>query len=701
MFAGLKSIPLYAVILTSIALPAMAALPNAVAMVTASVDDNMVVALAGNHAQAMSAAADEGALDAAHLVPHVTMALKRSPALQAAFDQLVAAQQTRGDPQYHQWLTAAQLRAYGPAKADIDKVTTWLQARGLTVNDVSPSGMSVDFGGTAAQIDLAFHTSLHGYALRGEAHLANTTDVSMPVALTPVVGGVTLSNFFPKPNAVRKPQFTIPLGTGNSPFTAVAPQDFATIYNLNPLFNGTSGFNKRITGLYVTIAVIEQTNMREGDWTRFRSYFGLSAFSGQFRTVHPKGCANPGYTPDEGEAAIDAEWASAPAPDANIVEASCAATEMTFGVETTLQNLVEGGTTDATIYSISYGGCEQQNGLPFLAGWSNLAEEAAAQGISIVISAGDSGSSCDRASFASNGVGVNGLAANPYVTSVGGTDFYDTALGKTTTYWTKNNVGSGHGSAKSYIPEIPWDNSCANVIIARVEGNTDGLTYCNETAAGPVQNGAGGTGGPSLVYAKPAWQLTSVLGVPNDGVRDQPDVSLFAANGIWNHAYLVCMSDENEGGAPCVYKGIGGNGEPLAFSQAYGGTSVAAPAFAGILALETQITGAPLGNASPRLYQLAQVQYSDTVLVKSCNATLGKNISTACIFNNVTAGDNAEPCLSGSVDCHTGAAAAKNQVGVLSAAVGKTVVTAYPATPGYSLATGLGSVNATNLLYNY
>ena len=699
VFAGLRNTLLFATVLSGAALPALAA-PRALPMVTQAVDDNSVVALAGNHAAAITAATDQGAVDAAHVIPHVLLALRRPPASQAALDRLVANQQIRGSADYHHWLTAADLRAYGPAQADIDKITSWLGAHGLTVNAVSPSGMSIDFSGTAAQIGAAFRTSLHSYALQGETHMANTVDASVPTALTPVVAGVTLSNFFPKPNAVRKPQFTVPLGTGQVPFTAVVPQDFATIYNLNPLFSGANAFGASITGAAVTIAVVEQTNIHQSDWTRFRSYFGLSTYTGQFRSVHPAGCTNPGFTSDEAEAAIDAEWASAPAPDADIVEASCAATDLTFGVETTLQNLLEVKATNATIYSISYGGCEQQNGLPFLAGWANLTEEGAAQGISIVISSGDSGSSCDRNKIDANGLGVNGLAANAYVTSVGGTDFYDTALNETSTYWTQGNIGSGHGSAKSYIPEIPWNNSCASSILAKVYGNTTGAAYCNESESGPVQNGVGGTGGASLVYAKPSWQLTSVLGVPNDGVRDQPDVALFAANGIWNHAYLICMSDTHEGGAPCVYSGDGSNGQPLAFNQAYGGTSVAAPAFAGILALETQLTGAPLGNVAPRLYQLAQAQYSNPLLVKNCNATLGNAISAACVFNNVTAGDNAEPCDRGSPDCHVGKSVT-GDVGVLAVKTKTGFTNAYPAAPGYSLATGLGSINATNLLYNY
>jgi subtilase family serine protease len=670
-------------------------------MVTANVDENAMIALSGNHAPAAAVATDAGTVEASHALSHVILSLKRSPAMQAAFDRLVANQQIRGSADYHHWLTTAQLRDYGPAQADIDKVSAWLQSHGLSVNAVSPSGMTIDFTGTAAQIGATFRTELHHFALRGETHLANNVDASIPAALAPVVAGVTLSNFFPRPNAVAtKPLYTVPLGKGNLPFFAVVPQDFATIYNLNPLLSGANGFGTSITGAAVTIAVVEQTNIHTKDWQRFREFFGLSSYSGQFRPLHPGHCANPGYTSDEVEAAIDAEWAGAPAPDADIVEASCAATETTFGVETTLQNLVEGTDTNATIYSISYGGCEQENGLPFLTAWANLVEEAAAKGVSVVISSGDSGSSCDRNKIDSNGLGVNGLAANPFNTSVGGTDFYDTALGKTGQYWTRRNSTDGRGSAKSYVPEIPWDNSCANSIVAQVQGNTTGLAYCNGAESGPIQNGVGGTGGASLYYPKPDWQSTSLLGMPNDGVRDQPDVALFAANGIWNHAYLICMSDPNEGGAPCKYTGVGPSGEPNALSQAFGGTSVAAPAFAGILALETQLTGAPLGNVAPRLYQLAQLQFSNPILVKSCNATLGKANSAGCIFNNVTTGDNAEPCVAGTPNCYATSLSTQG-IGVLSATPGKHEVNAFPATPGYSLATGLGSVNATNLLYNY
>jgi subtilase family serine protease len=684
------------------AAPAYAALPTlpaATPLITGTIDDSALVSLHADHPAALAHAQDRGALDDSRVLPHVMLALQRPPALQAAFDRLVHEQYKPGSAQFHQWISASDLRAFGPAQADIDRVTAWLQSRGLSVNSVSPSGMAIDFAGRVADIGSAFHTSLHNVTLKGEAHIANISDASIPAALAPVVHGVTLANFFPKPNLVKpSPQFTIP-ATIYPAFQAVAPGDFFTVYNLTPLLNGSSQYGK-VTGAGATVAVVEQTNIKAKDWTRFRTYFGLSGFAGTLSLIHPGSCGDPGYTGDEGEAALDAEWSSATAPDANIIEASCPGSDTSFGVMTTLQNLVELNSTPATIYSISYGGCETGDGLSFLQMWTNLLQEGASQGISISISSGDSGSSCDRDVIDSNGLSPNGLASSEYSISIGGTDFQDAALNEVKQYWTKKNAGPEKISAKSYIPEIPWDNSCANSIIASVVGKESPMTFCNDPAsANDVQNGVGGTGGASQYYAKPDWQLTNIPGVPADGARDQPDVSFFAANGIWNHFLLFCMSDQKEGGAPCQYTGTYSNGVPKAIYQAAGGTSFDAPAFAGILALISSGNyNRRLGNPAPRLYQLAQLQYSNSLLLNNCNASLGNKVSSACIFYNVTTGDNAEPCYQGTLDCYTNSQSTMG-IGILSADTQGTP--AYLANTGYSLATGLGSLNVTNLLYNY
>jgi subtilase family serine protease len=526
-------------------------------------------------------------------------------------------------------------------------------------------------------------------SLHGEAHVSNMSAPSVPAALLPVVAGVTLNDFFPKPMLQRAtPGFTAPTPYGT--FYAVTPADFATIYNVNPLFNG-SAIGVPVTGAGVTVALLEQTQILPKDITTFRTKFGLTGYGGTLTQIHPGGCIGPGFTGDEGEAAIDAEWAGATAPGATLLEAECKTVPpLYFGVETALQKLVETGTT-ATVFSISYGGNEGESGYAFEDGWVNLVEEAAAEGIAVFVSTGDSGVSTNEGGIASDGLFINGLSDTYYNTAVGGTDFLDTALGQNSTYWAAKNTATGQ-SAKSYIPEIPWNNSCASTVIAAINSTTPAQLCESQPTVG--QAGVGGSGGQSVFFTKPKWQLTSIPGMPHDNRRDQPDVSLFAANGIFNHFYLICMSDPNEGGSACDYQ----NANDL-LGNAYGGTSFGAPDFAGIAALIQQTYGLEgvklprTGNLAPLFYQLAAAQYANKLALSTCNSSLGNKISLGCTFYNVTAGNNAEPCIKGSVDCVGGGAGA----GILYNKP-LTPAEAYPAQQGYSLAAGLGTVNVTNLV---
>ena len=346
--------------------------------------------------------------------------------------------------------------------------------------------------------------------------------------------------------------------------------------------------------------------------------------------------------------------------------------------------------------SISYGGSEQDNGVSFTQGFANLLEEGASEGISIFVSSGDGASDIGDtgAPVATSGLSVNALAASPYDTAIGGTDFGDTVLGENATYWSSTNTGIG-GSAKSYIPEIPWDNSCSSVINYKAVGAKGPILNCNAaTPAASYQNVVGGSGGQSLFFTKPDWQATTIPGVPNDGVRDLPDVSLFAANGFWNHFYLECMSNQAEGGVPCDPT----NANDF-FGSAFGGTSFGAPDFAGIAALVAEFKGFRVGNMAPRLYQLAAAQYANAVLAKSCLATKGNAISPACVFYDVNTGDNSVACQAGTPNCFTNANSTAG-IGVLSPSTTK-LTPAFPAGQGYDLATGLGTVNVTNLIVNY
>jgi subtilase family serine protease len=665
------------------------AAPLAATPMVAQVSDATIAALPGDRPAALDVVSDMGVLPAAATLPEIRLELKRPAKLQAALDQLVEAQQDKTSPMFHHWLTPADLRAYGPAQADIDKVTAWLGRQGLTVNGVSRSGMEIDFGGSSAAVARAFHTEMHALSLHGEAHISNLSAPSVPAALLPVVAGVTLNNFFPKPMLRHvTPSFTAPTPVGT--FYAVTPPDFATIYNENPLLNG-SALGVPITGEGVTMALLEQTQIRPADIATFRTTFGLSGYPGTLTQVNPGGCKAPGFTPDEGEAALDAEWAGTTAPGATILEAECKSVPpLYFGVETSLQNLVEGGTT-ATVFSISYGGDEGLDGYAFEAGWVNLVEEAAAEGIAVFVSTGDSGVSTVDGGITSDGLFVNGLSDTAYNTAVGGTDFLDAALGETSTYWNNKNSATGQ-SARSYIPETPWNNSCASQVIADMAGFTPAKLCSTQPTTG--QPGVGGSGSQSVFFTKPKWQLTTIPGMPDDNRRDQPDVSLFAANGIFGHFYLICMSDKKEAGAPCNYH----NSNDL-LASAYGGTSFAAPDFAGIAALIQQtymldgLKTPKSGNLAPLFYRLAAAQYANKLARSTCNSSLGNQISTGCTFYNVTYGDNAEPCVKGTVDCvGTGVGA-----GILYNR-DETTKPAYPARLGYSLAVGLGTVNVTNLV---
>jgi subtilase family serine protease len=670
------------------AVAARAARPLATAMVT-QVDDAKVVSLAADRPGALNLVKDMGALPAATALPEIRLELKRPAALQAALDQLVEQQQDTTSPEYHHWLMPADLRAYGPAQADIDQVTEWLVRQGLTVNSLSRSGMEIDFGGSAAAVARAFHTQMHAVTLHGEAHISNMSAPSVPAALLPVIAGVTLNNFFPTPTMRR----ATPGLTGSPPegaFYAVTPSDFATIYNVDPLFNG-SAIGVPVTGAGVTVALVEQTQIRPADITTFRNTFGLAGYGGTLTQINPGGCKAPGFTDDESEAALDAEWAGSTAPGATLLEAECETVPpLYFGVMTTLQKLVESGTT-ATVFSISYSYNEADFGYAFEYGWANLVEEAAAEGISVFVSTGDSGVSTYVGGFASDGLFVNGLSDTFYNTAVGGTDFLDSAEGENSTYWSPKNSATGE-SARSYVPETPWNNSCASTVLAALVG----FTPANLCAEYPTfgQAGLGGSGGQSAFFTKPKWQLTTIPGMPNDNRRDQPDVSLFAGTGIFNHFYLECMSDKSEGGAACNYHNL----NDLIINSG-GGTSFGTPAFAGIAALIQQtagIEGVKLprsGNLAPLLYKLAAAQYRNKLALSTCNSTLGNKVSSGCSFYNVTVGNNAEPCLPGTPKCEGGGTGA----GILyNKAV--TPEEAYPAQLGYSLAVGLGTVNVTNLV---
>jgi subtilase family serine protease len=690
---------------------------SAQTQVLGAIDETHRVVLSGNTRPEAKAENDLGPVDDSLALEHMQLLLRRPEKLQRQLDAYTESLVDKSSPNYHHWLTPDEFgERFGVSQDDIDTVTGWLELHGLRVNTIYPNRVTIDFSGSAAAVREAFTTEIHHYEVKGVRHIANDRDPEIPAALAPVIAGISsLHDFRPHPMFKRRAQYTY--GSGQNETWAVTPSDLATIYNLNPLFN------KGYRGRGQTIVVIEDTNVYStDDWTTFRKAFGLSGYkAGNFKQVHPapksgaNNCSNPGVNSDgdDMEAILDAEYASAAAPGATIELASCDNTNTTFGGQIALQNTLNDSGTLPGVISMSYGDCEPDNLAAGNLAFRNIFEQAADEGVSVFVSAGDEGAaSCDagdNVAYATHGISVSGYASTQYNVAVGGTDFADTYLNDDPTYWNSKNTAS-YGSAKSYIPEIPWNDSCASVLFAKYitrSSTTYGKSgFCNSSdGEDGYLNVVGGSGGPSSCatgtasitdvvsgtckgWAKPSWQ--SLVGVPADGVRDIPDVSLFAANGFWGHYYVICFSDPGNGGVPCT-------GAPSNWAGG-GGTSFSSPIMAGIQALVNEKTGARNGNPDKVYYAIARKEYG-TKGSATCNSSKGNKADASCVFYDVTLGDMDMVCrgAGGGVvhDCYLDGATN----GVLSTTI-KSYEPAFKTGTGWDFATGIGTVNAYNLVFS-
>jgi subtilase family serine protease len=673
--------------------------------ITQSPNNNDRATLSGNTSPFATASNDQGRVADTTTMDHMLLQLKRPADREQALQTLMQQQVTKGSPNYHQWLTNAQLGAeYGPSQMDVDAITGWLAAQGFTVNRVYGNGMTIDFSGTAGQVRQAFATEIHHLNVKGESHIGNMSDPQIPAAFAGVVDGVVSLNDF-RPHTNKKEHVDYTFTESSSTYQAVTPADLAKIYNL------TSVFSAGVTGTGETIALIEDTNVYStSDITTFRSTFGLPTAT--FSQVHPESCTNPGdVVGNDGEAELDVEYAGAAAPGATLELVSCKDSSTTFGGLIAMEDLLEAGSAP-TIWSVSYGECEAENGATQNAAYSSTYESAAAEGISVFVSSGDEGAaSCDAdEANATHGIAVSGFASTPYNVAVGGTDFGDTYAGTNSTYWSSTN-SSTYESALSYINEIPWNDSCAGALLSSKEGYSTpyGSTgFCNSsTGKADFLTTGSGSGGPSgcatgkastsgvvsgtcAGWAKPSWQ-SGLVGNPADGVRDIPDVSLFAANGLWGHYYVYCYSNsstagKNDGSEPCT-------GAPSGWSGA-GGTSFASPIMAGIQALVDQHNGFTTGAGNPDsvYYSLANTEYGASGS-STCNSSNGNTVGTSCIFYDITQGDMDVNCT-GTHSCYK----PSGTYGVLSTST-SAYDKAYGTGTGWDFATGIGSVNAYNLVY--
>jgi subtilase family serine protease len=693
-------------------------------LITQNINERSLVRLAGNTRPEMNAANDRGPVADDLQLSHMYLLLNRSPEQDQAAEDLVNQLHDEKSPAYHKWLSSDEVaERFGPSSDDVSAVTTWLESRGFTVNSVYLANGVIDFSGPASAIRAAFHTEIHNLSVHGKAHIANSGDPSVPAALAPAIHGIVSMNDF-RPRPALKPRAGYTFSAEGEEFQALVPGDLETIYNINPLYaRGVSGQGQ-------TIVVVEDTNLyTTDDWYTFRKTFGLAKKfpKGTLAQIHPQpsknpfnggACADPGVNGDDSEAAVDVEWATAAAPSAAIVLASCADTETNFGGFIAIQNLLTGHGRPPALISISYLESESFLGSTFNAYINQLYQLAVLQGVTIFTAAGDAGAdTSDQFQLAAEGgINVSGFSTPPNDVAVGGTDYADTFLGTNSTYWSATN-GPFFNSALSYVPEIPWNDSCGSQLITLALGFTQSYGpsgSCNSAVGEEfflgVVGGSGGAsscaygnptisgvvGGTCKGYRKPLYQYL-VYGNPKDGVRDVPDVSLFAGNGVWGHYYVICYSDPTSefGGAPCT-------GAPANWSGG-GGTSFAAPIMAGIQALINQTSEPYQGNPDFIYYLLAGAEYGFKGN-SSCNSNLGNAANPNCIFYDVTLGDNDVNCLPlvidgttiGSFDCYFDGATN----GVLSTST-TAYKPAYVTKTGYDYPSGIGTVNAYNLAKNW
>ncbi len=516
----------------------------------AAIDESHRVTLAGNVPLPARSGIDEGAIPPGTRLDRLLLVLRSSPQQQSALDELVNAQQDPYSPLDHRWLTPEEFGArFGAGNEQLAQVAGWLTAHGFTVDEIPAGRRLVIFSGTAGQVLSAFHTELHRYRVNGAEHIANAQDPQIPAALAGVVEGVVSLHDFRRQSEIRtrslldaEPEYT----AGSTHY--LFPADFATIYDLDPLYSaGTDGAGS-------STAIAGRSNIDPGDVATFRSIAGLPANT---PAVIVDG-TNPGLAgSDQLESTLDVEWSGAVAPMAEVNLVIAASTAATDGVDLASAYIVNHAA--APVVSVSYGSCEQDMGSAELAFYNALWEQAASQGMSVFVASGDAGAAGCQAGGDSMGsqAAVNGLCSSPYATCVGGTEFNEGT--DPAQYWSAANAAN-YGSALSYIPEEVWNESALN-------GGTD------LWASG---------GGMSVVYAQPEWQAgTSGAGAANR-MRAVPDVALSAAD---HDGYFMV-----EGGTYWIVSG----------------TSVAAPAFAGVMDLVVNKHGGTgQGHANPGFYSLA------------------------------------------------------------------------------------------------
>ena len=640
-------------------------------LVTKVIDTSQQEELAGTLNPLASPQVDHGAINTAQPIGRVLLLLNRPAERTAALEAFLANVQTSGGTEFHHWLTPEEFgQRFGPSDTDVAAVTSWLQSQGLHVEAVSRSQQVIEFSGTVGQFNSAFSTRLDRFEVNGAIHALNATSLHVPAALHDSIASVSPFDSGTRSTSITQsgranfhadtahPHWT--QAGGATPMYPLAPADLATQYDLGPLY--AAGVN----GSGEIIGVLGVSNINAAEVDTFRSTFGIA--KGPVQVIVDGADPGPVNDPtlrygdlnDEPTVSyLGVETAGGLAPGAQIRLYVSGGSEYQEPLLLAAQRAVDDDQAD--VISLGFSECEYELG--FSNGnalYAALWQQAAAQGQTVVVATGYWGSAGCESVY--QGPATNGMGSTPWNLSVGGTDFfysdYATGGASASGLWNSANDPVTKASLKAPLPEQVWNDGLG-------QNSVPFTPYTPFWAGGGAPSSCGiedqppGSATPQCVsgWPKPAWQ--SANGVPQDGVRDTPDVSLFSGDGQNFSAYAICEFAQD-----CVPDANGN------FSADFvGGTSAAAPAMAAIMALVDQKYGRQ-GQAAPVFYALSKL--------------------APPVFHDITLGGNNRSCIvtAGVPNCVAGPHGTGIGVG-------------YQAGTGYDLASGLGSIDAAQLVNHW
>jgi hypothetical protein len=647
--------------------------------ISGAIDSSNMVELKGHVSPLARAQFDQGPVEPSRGL-HITMMFLPTAAQNRDLEKLIADQQDPTSPKFHQWLTPEQFGArFGVSQGDTDKISAWLKSQGFKVTYVARGREFLSFDGNAGQIESTFQTEIHSFNVNGKMHFANVKAPRMPAALSGIVGAFRgMHDFLPRSMLKKHPDYTVSIS--GQTFEFLAPGDIATIYDINPLYQATP----KIDGTGESVVIAGQTDVYLADLNDFRGTFGLSTISGSgcttatggwitacsasnFQMLNPGTGGDPGVSAgDLGESDLDIEWVGSVARGAKIIFVTSSQ-----GVDDSASWAIDQQL--APVISYSYGLCEAFVTESFITADEAVYKQGATEGISFFAAAGDGGAASCDADLGNNppavlGASVSYPASSAYITGVGGTEFNEGSG----SYWNPTNGTTDGGSAKSYIPELGWNDS---VLVGTFDATGGGPSNC---AKGTTTTSVDGfafevcNAPPNGGFPKPTWQNGIT---PADGVRDVPDISFSASNA--NDAYIVCAPQSEVVQGSTVTTSTCATSVSDALTQfnppsAFGGTSASTPVAAGMAVLLNQYLGGPVGLVNNQLY---------TVLYKNHASVFHDVLGGTSTTGTGDTSDNIEECTDGQPSFEPSALQCSS--GTIGTAAGT----------GYDMVTGLGSLD--------